>query len=170
MSEYIQLGVLDNVLSDVGNRIVTSQQILKCLKYDTPDALSQPDLTMPEILEIVGKGSDPKKQQRLYQTPFNDLIVEDVRSELRVFSDIIDPNNLYLAEINIAFQIIIHNSIWALDSNQYRFLVFIKEILRLINGYNARSIGEFKLSGPIKVFVWNKNFSGYQLHFSTRLC
>ena len=83
MSELVKLSEISNILSNVGNVFVKNQTLLKCIKFDNVDALSQPDLEIQDIINLIGKGSDPKSQRRIFKVPFNDDIIEEVRTELR---------------------------------------------------------------------------------------
>lgn len=167
MSELITLSEVGRILSNIGNKLIQCKDILKLINYNTPDALSQSDVSLQDIIKLVGKGSNPKSEQKIFKTPFNDNIVDDVRSEIRFFTPLLKPNNIYISEVIISFQIIVHNSIWDLEENQ-RPLVLLHEILKNFNGYDIGSIGELQLSDSIRIFNWNNSFAGYQVNFKTR--
>jgi hypothetical protein len=169
MSELIQLSNIGNILSNIGNKLVQNKNIMRCLKYDTSNALSSDlnDVTTSEIANLIGKGSNPDEEQRIYKTPFNDKTLTEVRSELRFFVPYFKPENIYLSKVIILFQIIIHNSLWELDENQ-RPLIIIQEILNELNGFDVGSIGELQLDGAINIIPWNKDFTGYQINMKTR--
>jgi hypothetical protein len=168
MSELIQLSKVGDILSNTGNKLIKNQNILRCLKYDTSDALMQTGLNIDDIIKLIGKGNDSITQQRIFNTPFNDNIADSVKTELRYFIPILEPNNLFLSEIIITFQLIIHNTLWELDNNQSRPIILIHEILKDFNGYDIGSIGELYLEGAIRMVTWNQNFSGYQINMKTR--
>ncbi len=167
MSELIQLSQAGNILSNIGNRLVTNQTLLKVIKYDSMDALSRPELDINEIVNLVGKGND-LRLQRIFKTPFNNQIIDEVRSELRFFLPVFSPQNIYLSEVIISFQIIVHNALWELNDNQLRPLILVQEILQDFNGHDIGSIGELQLDGAIRIYTWNQNFSGYQINMKTR--
>lgn len=164
----IQLSNIGNILSNIGNKLVENQTLLKCIVYDNEDALSQPDLSIQDIIKIIGRGDNPREQQRIFKVPFNDNTVEEEHIELRFFLPIFNPNNLYLSEVMISFQIIIYNTLWELLNNEMRPFVMIYQILKDFNGYDIDSIGELKLTNPIRLVMWNKHYSGYEINFSTR--
>ncbi len=164
----IQLSQIGNILSNIGNKLIQNQILLKCLAYDSEDALSQPDLGIQDIIELIGKGDNPRTQQKVFKVPFNKNIVEEAHSELRFFLPSFNPNNLYLSEVLISFQIIVYNNLWELSNNQMRPFIMINEILKDFNGYDINSIGELKLNVPIRIITWNSEYSGYEINFSTR--
>lgn len=167
-NEYIKFENIEKILSDIGMKIISNKNILKLLYYNDTDVLFKSDLSQQNILEILGKGSDPKKQQRIFKTAFNEDIADIPHSELRFYIPSLNPENLYLSEVNVAFQLIIHNSIWELNDNKIRVFCLLNELLSTLNGQDIRSIGYLKLIQPIKYFNWNSNFSGYQLILETR--
>ena len=169
MSELVKLSEISNILSNVGNVFVKNQTLLKCIKFDNVDALSQPDLEIQDIINLIGKGSDPKSQRRIFKVPFNDDIIEEVRTELRFFVSRIPLDNIYLTNLPITFQIIVHNDLWEMDDNLIRPFVIIQEILNELNGREIRKgIGELKLNNSINMVVYNSNFTGYIFDLKTR--
>ncbi len=168
MSELINLDNVGTILSNIGNMLIGNQNLLKCIKYNTPNALSQSNLIIEEIIDIAGQGTNPINQQRIFKYPFYDNIVDEVRTELRFFIPEIKPQNIYLSELSISFQIITHNSLIDLDDNKQRTLVMVKEILTTFNGNDVGGIGNLILSKPIKITPWNSSFSGYYFNMNTR--
>ncbi len=161
----IELSNLGKILSSIGNKLISSQTILKCIAYDNKNALSQPDVSINEKVDLIGGGSDPQEQQRIFKVPFNDNIIEDARTELRFFFPVFRPNNQYLSDVVVTFQLIIHNSLWELSNNSIRAFILIEELLKNFNGYDVDSVGELYLDGPIRIVTWSKNYSGYELIF-----
>lgn len=168
MSDLIALDNAGLILSNIGNTLIENQNLLKCLKYNSANALSQPEVTFDDIIDMAGFGSDPKTQQRIFKYPFNSNIVTDVRTELRFFIPRIKPDNIYLSELFVCFQIVTHNSLIDLDDNKQRTLVMIKEILTSLNGKNMGGVGNLYLYKTIDIYSWNDNFSGYVFNMNTR--
>lgn len=170
-SHLIQLDNMGNILSNIGNKLIQNKTLMRCIYYDHTDALSTslPDVPMSEIIKLVGKGQNPNQEQRIFKFLTNDNIVDEVRSELRFGITPIRPQNLYLAELNINFQVIVHNSLWELKNNKIRAFVMVSELLKDLNGNfeDVKGIGELKLTKPISYVVFNKFFSGYVMSMST---
>ncbi len=167
MSELIKLGQIGNIVSNIGNKLVGNQNLLKLIKYDTANALAQTNLTPQEIVNLVGKGSDPKTQQQIFKSPFNEKIKDDRKTELRFFVSRITPNNIYLASLSVVFQTIVYNTLWEMNNDLRPFLM-MQEILNELNGMDIGGIGELKLTKPISVVNYNVDFSGYMIELGTR--
>lgn len=168
MSGLITLSEVGRIISNIGNEITKNQNILKLVCFDTPNALSQPNLTITQLKEIVGKGTDPKTQQRIFKMPFNKSIIEEPRTELRFFSNRIHPENLYLSEVFIRFQIIVYYTLWDLDNNLQRPLQLVYELLNTLNGFDTESIGYLQLDSNIDIIPYNDTFFGYAFNMKTR--
>ena len=168
MSNRIELTEAGRILSNIGNRLIQSQNILKLVSINSPDALYHPDISMKEIIKLTGKGDKPKEQRRIFNTPFNKIITDDIRSEIRYYIPIFKPNNIYLTEIKVCFQIIVDNTLWDIDDNGVRPIIMLQEILKLFNGYDIGSIGLLELDAPIPIYNWDDGHAGYLVSFHTR--
>jgi len=167
-NELIKLDGIQKLLSNIGNKIIENKTLMRCLQYDSADALSLPEVTMSQIKNLVGKGTDPNNEQKIFKMPFYDNVVSDPRTEIRFFIPIFEPNNIYLTSVDICFQIVIHNAKWDLDENYIKPLVMVNEILKDFNGQDLGGIGVLQLTSSIKVANWNSSFSGYFFYLSTR--
>ena len=170
MSEsLVSLSQVGNILSNIGNKIVQNQNIMKLLYYNTPDALAQPDVGVLEIADMLGKTGSPDKQ-RIYKYLISDMISEEVKTELRFGIDRIHPENRHIVALPITLQIVCHNSIWELDNNKLRVFVLLEELLDDLNGNidDVNGIGGLLLKSPITFVNFNSSFSGYVLLLNTR--
>jgi len=168
MSELITLENVGQILSNVGNKLTENQNLLKLIKYDDANALSQIDIPIEEIINLCGLRVDTITQQRIYKYPFTNKILDAVRTELRFFIPRINPENLYVSELLISFQIIVHNTKIDLNDNKVRSLVMVQEILKSLNGFDCSGVGLLYLTTPISIISWNDYFSGYTFNMSTR--
>lgn len=164
---FITLDNIDKLWSDIGNQIASNQNILKLLYYNDEDALTKDDLYLNQIRDIVGKGED-KKLQRIFKTPFNDDIVDELKSELRFYIPLLQPDNLYLAGVAFNFEIIVHNSLWELTEGRLRPVRILQELLQQFNNYDIKSIGNLTLKDRIANYTFGKKFTGFILTLSTR--
>ncbi len=171
-SHLIQLDNMGNILSNIGNKLIQNKTLMRCIYYDHTDALSTslPDVPMSEIIKLVGKGQNPNGEQRIFKFLTNDNIIDETRTELRFGISSIKPESLYIAELPVTLQIIIHNSLWELKDNKIRAFVMINELLKDLNGNfeDIKGIGELKLVNPIGFVIFNKSFSGYIINLSIR--
>ena len=172
MSDIIQLLNAGNILSNIGNKLIENKNLMRCIAYDTPDALSPslPDVSIEEIIKLVGKGDDPLNQQKIYKYPFNNNIIDKVRSELRFFIPRFKPDNIYITGTHIGFEAITYNTIVDLEDNKLRYLVMVQEILNSLNGFDCGGIGLLYLTqnSSINIISYNNNYSGYTFFLSTR--
>lgn len=162
-NKYIDLDRIDELWSNIGNRITANQTILKLLYYNDEDALTKPNLNINQIKDIVGKNDE--KDKRLFKTPFNGDISDQLKSELRFYATLIEPQHAYLGKAIFNFEIIVHNSLWELSDNKLRPIRLVQELLKDFNGTNISGIGRLKLRGSIGNLVFGKNFSGYKISF-----
>ena len=170
-NELIKLDGVGTILSKICNKLIENKTLMRCLFYTSSDALSPslPDVTPLQIKDLCGKGNDPINDQRFYKYEFYDGIKTDTSTELRVFIPIIKPEGIYLSELNICFQIIIHNTKLEIDDNKLKSLIMVNEILKDLNGKDGcGGIGSLKLISPIIHKPWSSNFSGYYFFLNTR--
>lgn len=167
-NHLIQLEQVGNILSNIGNKLITNNNLLKLIIHDSSNALSLSNPTIQDIIAITGRGSDPINQQRFYKYPFTNKILDTPRTELRYFAPNVKPNNIYLSELNINFQVVIHNSLIELDNNKLRYWEMVGEILSSLNGHDCGGIGLLNLKTPISIVSWSDNFSGYTWNMCTR--
>ena len=163
----IQLDNIGNILSDIGSKLIQNKKLMRLIKYNQSNALSSslPDVTMTEIIKLVGKNPNHLQEQRIFKVLINDNIIDEVRVELRFGVSTIQPINLHIAKLPIDFQIIVHNSLWELDDNKFRAFEIIKELLSDLNGNSddVKGVGQLQLIKPISFIIFNKNFSGYAM-------
>ncbi|TVY09968.1 hypothetical protein [Paenibacillus cremeus] len=158
---------VDRVIENILIKLIDNQNLLKCLKYPSPDALSKPDLTQDEINVLFDYDSDPR-DIRISFTPFNLTTVEEAKSELRIFIRDFEPENIHIANVNIAFQVIVSNRIWRLDEGKQRPLVIIQELLKSLNGVDIELVGNLYFNSRIRIVNYNAYFSGYELYPNVR--
>ncbi len=148
-------------MSNIGNELVTNQNLLKLINYNTSDALSLSDLTIADIKNITGKGTDPTSQQKIYKYPFTNKVLDVAKSELRYFIPSVRPENIHLSELYINFQIVVHNSIIELDDNKLRYWCIVEELLKSLNRFDCGGIGLLYLKSSISIVSWSDYYSGY---------
>jgi hypothetical protein len=147
-------------------KIRTNQNILKCLKYPTRDALYQPELTQEEIDNL--SFNDDPKEIRISFTPFNLSTADIEKSEIRIFIQQFNPSNYVIAGVRFAIQVIVSNQLWLLDEGKMRPLVLLREILKEIHGEDVDAIGLLYVKEPIRLFNYNSYFSGYEIYPEVR--
>jgi len=167
MSELIQLDNLDNILTNIAIKIVDNLDLMRCLKFNTTNALSQ-SITESERYELINQDGDISNTRVFFQ-PFNNLTITEARSELRIYHASFKPESIYLTNIHIGFDIVVHNDLWRLDDGKRRPTTIIKLLLESLNGQDVGGIGLLTfVDRPISLRYFNDSFTGYTLYLKTR--
>jgi len=137
--------------------------LLKLLKYNSTDALSKSDLTDDEKYSLIDQID--VDDTRIFMSPFNNTIVEEERSELRLFLGEISPDNKFLAQTVFVFQILVYNTLWPLQDTKQRPIRILQEVLKSLNGQYLQGVGQlyFTSMNNARHVMFTKDFSGYVL-------
>jgi len=151
-----------------------NENIWKLLKYNTFDALNQPDLTQAEKAQLIYNGEDPNSNTfNVFLFEGTDDAFIDQTSQLRVFNLSTDFDNRTTGTQDIGFLIVVHNKINMLNNYSTRLENIIKEIVSTLNGIDVGvGLGVIfadgsrrRTTGIRKGFTLgnNKNFLGAQI-------
>jgi hypothetical protein len=157
---------VDRIIPNVLSKLIANQNLLKCLKYPTKDALYKNDLTQVEINSLFD--NNDANEIRISFTPFNLTTADQDKSEIRIFIKQFTPENIHLANLSLAIQVIVSNNIWLMDDGRMRPSVLIQEILKELNGTDVNLVGLLYFDSPIRVYNYNTYFSGYELYPEVR--
>jgi len=168
MPEYTRLNRINEIPINIGFALLEIDNLFKCLKYNSINALEL-EITQEDKLLLINQSD--KINKRVFFQPFNNDIISEIRSELRLYVFEISPEDNKLSEIYIGFEIITHNDLWLLDNGKQRPLVMLNEIFKLLNGKEVNGIGTIKINTryPCRIRYYNDNFAGYNLIMKTRL-
>lgn len=149
-------------------------KIWKLLKYGTPNALDNPDLTEEEKIQLIYQGQPESSPFRVFRIPFTDDAFEDQVCKLHIFPWITDPYKRTNGYQTIMFQIVCHNKIGTLNDGRARCDVFIEELASILNGADIAGIGmlTFDASGGrpdyLKQRTYNNHsYFGYEFALTT---
>lgn len=121
--------------------ISENELIWKLLKYDSPDAWSQSDLTHPEKAELIWNGEGDSSDFRV----FLDEGASDVQMGevciLRISPYGIFPDNRTVDTITILMEVYSHYKINTLSNYQTRVDTIIQQLLEVFNGEVIESMG-----------------------------
>lgn len=106
-----------------------SDDLWKCLKYNTPDALSQP-ITTQDKLDLIDENGNAHRFQR---KRFNNDIVDETICEVRLTMGNWRGVSKSTHDKNFLFEIICHNDIVTLDDGRNRVLTIQSEILKVLD-------------------------------------
>lgn len=155
------LSYLDESINDILKKLMTeSDDLWKCLKYNTSDALDN-SITDSDKIELVSQFD--LENRRLILGSYNDDIIDDERTELRIFMHETIARARYDYSVIYGFELITHNSLRTLEKSKQRLNVMLAEILRVLNlEYIEKSVGRLSIDGHrVSRVHFNKSFEGY---------
>jgi hypothetical protein len=145
-------------LQIVVNKIVKNDNICKLLYYNSPDALSQPNLTPEQKSELMNKNIKVVPVLEKDNETSNLIIVQ--------FDKFI-PNETdattYI-EFIISFDIFCYSKNWILDDYMLRPYKIMSELNTMFNMSKLRSSGPINFIGASSLLI-NENLSGYSLMY-----
>lgn len=145
-------------LQSIITKLINNQNLLKLLKYTTPNALERDDLTAEEILEVVNKSiiTIPK-------VPFDD---EQVGGYLVILFDYFKPNmnNPLFRNNVISFDIICPMDCWKMDDFMLRPYKIMHEIDNMLDGEKLNGIGRVEFAEASSLII-DDRFAGYNMKY-----
>ena len=151
------------MFTDMAQRLIKDQNLVKCLYYTSPDALSLNDLTTDQRTGLIKQGQSTTRIRNI-ESSF--LVTQEAVTELRIYEAAIDSSNIYMADIYYIFDILIHYSLWNLDKGRRRASIMATSILNCLNGQIINNgIGTLKFAERplLKSMKFNENFLGYRM-------
>lgn len=153
-----------------------NEEIWKLLKYNTPDALSKPNLTMKEKGELIWDGTGDAEDYRVFRSPFLDDAITSQVSQLRIYNSVLSPENRSVGTVDISIECLCHNKIINLDNYESRVEVMIQNIIECLNGHDIAGVGVLAFDKNMSVYdvcrmniYNNRNFFGYSLWISAKV-
>lgn len=155
------LEYLDKTFNDMLSKllIAESDNLWLCLKYNSKDALSQ-TITDEQKAELIEDGHE---NQRVIFGSYSDDIVDEERTELRIFIHEIIARGRYDYEVVYGFEIIVHKNLRVLDGSKQRMNVILNELLKTLNLESfSNAIGKLVIEGnTLNRVHFNTSFQGY---------
>lgn len=168
-------------ISDIGYKIIeylmqNNENMWKMLKYNTPDALHKPNLTMREKADLIFNGTNEESiQYRVFRSPYLDDLGDEQVSQVRVFIESINPDTHIYGTIDVNIEVITHVKLVNLSGYKSRIEALMEEVLKTLNGKFVGGVGllmfDRKMSfyDLIKLNLFNnRNFFGYSIIMSTK--
>lgn len=151
------------------------EQIWKLLKYNTPDALSKPNLTQVEKGKMIYKGVGDGSEYNVFRSAFLDDAIDKEMSQLRIYVTELSPDNRSWGTVNIAFECVVHNKITVLDNYQNRLELMVYHIIQNLNGKEIDGVGKLSFDKKMSFFNLariniynNRNFFGFTIIMSVK--
>lgn len=145
-------------LQSIINKLITNQNLLKLLKYTTPDALSKPDLTPQEIKELINKN--------IKTVPKVPILEEEVGGYIIVIFDYFKPNynNPMFRNNLIIFDVICQMDNWIMDDYMLRPYKIMHEIDSMFNETKLNGIGKVEFAEATSLVI-DDRYAGYSLKY-----
>lgn len=181
----IKLTNVDAVTTQIAYKILEDNELMKLLYFNDKKALSRDDDVIEQIkYDLVYNGQSSNKtfingkeesvKPVIYFTPVTVDAIDYACSQLRIFVSNIFPDNPRVTQLNIDFEILVHNTLWLIDGMKQRALTIAQRLLENLEEVQVKSIGNFELSSasrrfPIEIVKYNNEFSGYRVFVHTRV-
>lgn len=142
----------------VVNQIISNPNILKLLRYNTPDALRRPPVGSEELKKMI-------KTKQIAPIPQITVDSEE-KTYLRLYFDNFRPSetNTYYRDHTIEIRIISHFNIWTLDDFDLRPFRIAGEIDAMLDGKRLTGIGLTRFLNATQD-VYNNEFGGITLEY-----
>lgn len=160
MMPEIPYKIMEHLITDP-----KAEPIWKILKYATPDALNQPNLTHEEKAALIYKGEDNILAFNLFLGSFVHDGTAVEKTFLKIFVHSIIPENRTVGIVNVGFEILTHPKIYQLDNYQARIDVIIQTLLNVLQDSDVCGLGNFffdqsRMYSHLMKTIEDKGFSG----------
>lgn len=117
-----------------------NEDIFKLIKYDTPDALSKPNLTAEEKAALVWTGQEQQQNYSIFFVPFVENIVPNSKVIVKLYRDqLIGANaNVGISVFNL--ELMCQSRCAMLDDGRARTEVLFELFMSVINGNEINGI------------------------------
>lgn len=173
------MSMLPNIPYNILTYLAKEEQILwKLLAYNSYDALSKPDLTFSEKMDLIWKEGS-QEPYSVFMTNIIDDAIPESKTILKIYNYYIHAKDLYLAPTVYAFDILYGPKMSLVDYNGIpvsRADLFVNRILTLLNGVEVGGVGKLVFFDDMSrydlgrtVIGNSKTFTGYQLFLSVNV-
>ena len=173
------MSALPSIPHNILTYLAKEEQILwKLLAYNGYDALSQPDLTFSQKMDLLWK-EGPQEPYNVFFTNIIDDAIPESKNILKIYNYYIHATDLYIAPTVYAFDFLYGSKMSLVEYNGVpvsRADLFVNRILTLLNGKYIGGIGKLVFYDDMSrydlgrsVIGNSKTFTGYQLFLSVNV-
>ena len=155
-----------------------NQRLFKALYYNSIDALSKPDLTLQQIIDMIYVDEGKETDKHIFLKPLVGEEMLDSATQLRVYKYGIAPNDSLVSTINYRFDIITGSKISLVYDDGIpcsRLDVIETELINALNGTDLFGMGKFQFNKDLSTadkqiltLSNSKNFFGSIVIMSVR--
>ena len=176
---YNSMSRLPSIPYNILTYLAQEEQILwKLLAYNSYDALSQPDLTFSQKMDLVWK-EGPQEPYSVFMTNIIDDAIPEAKTVMKLYNCYIHAKDLFVAPTVYAFDILYGPKMSLVDYNGVpvsRADLFVNRILTLLNGVYVGGVGKLTFFDDMSrydlgrtVIGNSKTFTGYQIFLSVNV-
>lgn len=176
---YNSMSRLPQIPYKILEYLALNDEILwKMLAYNSFDALSKPDLTFSEKMNLIWK-TGPQEDFGVFFTALVEDAIPESKCILKVYDYYIHANQLYTGTVVYAFDFLYGGKMSLVDYNGVpvsRGDLFINRVLEVLNGAEVGGVGKLAFFDDMsrydlaRVTIGNsKTFTGMQLYLSVNV-
>lgn len=158
LTKYSSFNSVENVFSEVVEKLIKNERLKRLLYYTDPRALSLPKLNPAQSLELIGKQIKiiPKLE-----------IETDAKPYIILTMDNFVPNEDISAfrSATLGVDIICHYDHWGLQDFKLRPYSIAGEIDAMLNRSSLTRLGDLKFAGA-KMLIVSPEIGGLSLYYS----
>lgn len=176
---YNSMSRLPQIPYKILEYLALNDEILwKMLAYNSYDALSKPDLTFSEKMDLIWK-TGPQEDFSVFFTALVEDAISESKCILKVYDYYIHANQLYTGTVVYAFDFLYGGKMSLVDYNGVpvsRGDLFVNRVLEVLNGAEVGGVGKLAFFDDMsrydlaRVTIGNsKTFTGMQLFLSVNV-
>lgn len=160
---YNSMSRLPQIPYNILTYLAQEEQILwKLLAYNSYDALSQPDLTFSQKMDLVWK-EGPQEKFGVFLTDLVEDAIAESKCILKIYTYYIHASDLYLSTPVYAFDFLCGGKMSLVDYNGIpvsRGDLFINRILTNLNGANVNGVGKMIFDDDLSRYCLARSLMG----------
>lgn len=177
VNPYATYRILPSLSYNIISELMTNDGanlIWKLLKYNSPDAWKQPNLTQDEKASLIYNGGLNPEKYNVFMDFMLDDSVTDERTILRIYPSYVYPENRTIGTCSINFEIFSHSKINHLSNYTTRVDDILQVLIETLNGININTVGvlffdnERDASDKVTI-IGNKPYKGKLLTMSVNI-
>lgn len=176
---YNSMSRLPQIPYKILEYLALNDEILwKMLAYNSYDALSKPDLTFSEKMDLIWK-TGPQEDFGVFFTALVEDAIPESKCILKVYDYYIHANQLYTGTVIYAFDFLYGGQMSLVNYNGIpvsRGDLFVNRILEVLNGADVGGVGKLTFFDDMsrydlaRITIGNsKTFTGMQLYLSVNV-
>lgn len=176
---YNSMSRLPQIPYKILEYLALNDEILwKMLAYNSYDALSKPDLTFSEKMDLIWK-TGPQEDFGVFFTALVEDAIPESKCILKVYDYYIHANQLYTGTVVYAFDFLYGGKMSLVDYNGVpvsRSDLFVNRVLEVLNGAEVGGVGKLAFFDDMSRYDLarvtigdSKTFTGMQLFISVNV-